>query len=57
MPSRKKLAASKLFEDVSTLDTKVPRVQSVLKNGSRMKTHVEKCISGFKLVKDKYLAK
>ena len=63
MPGRKKLAVSKLFEDVSTSDTKVPRVQckfcqsSVVKNGSRMKTHVEKCISCPKLVKDKYLAK
>ena len=63
MPGRKKLAVSKLFEDVSTSDTKVPRVQckfcqsSVVKNGSRMKTQVEKCISCPKLVKDKYLAK
>ena len=30
---------------------------SVVKNGKRMKTHVEKCISCPKLVKDKYLAK
>ena len=43
MPGRKKLAVSQLFEDVSTLDTEVPRVQrkfcqsSVVKNGSRMK--------------------
>ena len=63
MPGRKKFAASKLFEDVSSLNTKVPRVQckfyqsSVVKNGSRMKTHVEKCISCPKLVKYKYLAK
>ena len=63
MPGRKKLAVSKLFEDVSTSDTKLPRVQckfcqnSVVKNGSRMKTHVEKYISSPKLVKDKYLAK
>ena len=63
MPGRKKLAVSKLFEDVSTSDTKNPRVQykfcqsSVVKNGSRMKTHGEKCISCPKLVKDKYLAK
>ena len=62
MPGGKKLAAGKLFEDVSTLDTKVPRVQckfcqsSVVKNGSRMKTHAEKRISCPKLVKDKYLA-
>ena len=63
MPGRKKLDVSKLFEDVSTSDTKVPRVQcklfqsSVVKNGSRMKTHVEKCFSCPKLVEDKYLAK
>ena len=63
MPGRKKLAVSKSFEDVSTSDTKVPRAQckfcqsSVVKNGSRMKTHVEKCISCPKLVQDKYLAK
>ena len=63
MPGREKLAVSKLFEDVSTSDTKVPRVlcnfrqSSVVKNGSRMKTYVEKCIFYPKLVKDKYLAK
>ena len=63
MPGRKKLAVSKLYEDVSTSDTKVPKVQckfcqsSVVKNGSRMKSHVEKCISCPKLVKEKYLAK
>ena len=63
MPGRKKLAVSKLFEDVSTSDTKVPKVRykfcqsSVVKNDSRTKTHVEKYISCPKLVKDKYLAK
>ena len=63
MPSRKKLAVRKLFEDLLTSDIKVRRVQckfcqsSVVKNGLRMKTHVEKCISCAKLVKDKYLAK
>ena len=63
MPGGKKFAVSKLFEDVSTSDTKVPKVQckfcqsSEVKNGSRMKTHVEKFISCSKLVKDKYLAK
>ena len=63
MPGRKKLTVSKLFQDVSTSDTIVPRAQckfcqsSVVKNGSRMKTHVEKYISFPKLVKDKYLAK
>ena len=57
MPGRKKLAVSKLFKDVTTSDTKVPRVaysvsfvkSSVVKNGSRMKTHVKKCISCPKL--------
>ena len=54
---------SKLFEDVSTSDTVVPKVQckfyqsSVVKNGSRLKTHGEKYIFCPKLVKDKYLAK
>ena len=63
MPGRKKLALSRLVEDVSTSDTKVSSVQckfcqsSVVKNGSRMKTHVEKCNSCPKLVKGKYLAK
>ena len=63
MPVWKKLAVSKLFEDVSTSDSKVQSVQckccqsSVVKNGSRMNTHVEKCFSCPKLVKDKYLAK
>ena len=63
MSGRKKLAVNKLFEDVSTSNIKVPRVQSkfcqssVVKNGLRMKTHVEKCIFCPKLFKDKYLAK
>ena len=62
MPGQKKFDVSKLFEDVSTSDTKVPRVQRkfcqsrVVKNDIRMKTHVEKCISCPKLVNDKYLA-
>ena len=62
MPGGKKLAVSKLLEVGSTSDTNVPTVQckfcqsSAVKNGSRMKTHVEKCISCPKLVKDKYLA-
>ena len=50
MPAgRKKVAVSKLFNDVSNSEAKVPRVQckfcqtSVAKNGTRMKTHVEKC--------------
>ena len=43
MPGQKKLAVSKLFEDVSSSDTKFQRVQfkfcqsNVVKNGSRMK--------------------
>ena len=63
MPGQKKLAVSKLYEDVSTSDIKVPRVQckfcqsSVVKNGSRIKTHVGKCISCPKLVKNKYIVK
>ena len=60
MPAgRKKVAASKLFNDVSKSEAKVPRVQrkfcqtSVAKNGTRIKTHVEKCP---KSIKDKYLS-
>ena len=46
---RKKVAVSKLFNDVPNSEAKVPRVQcifcqtSVAKNGTRMKNHVEKC--------------
>ena len=48
MPAgRKKVAVSKLFNDVSNSEAKVPRVQckfcqiSVAQNDTRMKTHVE----------------
>ena len=49
MPGRKKLAESKLFKDVSTSDTKVPKVQckfcqsSVVKNAEikSSRTHFE----------------
>ena len=46
---RKKIAVSKLFNDVSNSEAKAPRVQckfcqtSVAKNSRRMKTYVEKC--------------
>ena len=55
----KKIAVSKLFNDVSNSEAKVPRVQckfcqtSVAKNGTRMKTHLEKCFLGPKSIKDK----
>ena len=63
MPAgRKKVAVSKLFNEVSNLEAKVPRVQckfcqsSVAKNGTRMKTHVEKCFLCPKSIKNKYLS-
>ena len=63
MPAgRKKVAVSKLFNDVSNSEAKVPRVQckfcqtSVAKNGTRMKTLVEKCFLCLKSIKDKYLS-
>ena len=61
MPAgRKKVAVNKLFNDVSNSEAKVPRVQCkfcqtrVVKNGTRMKTHVEKCFLCSKSIKDKY---
>ena len=63
MPAgRKKVAVSKLFDNVSNLEAKVPRVHckfcqtSVAKNGTRMKTHLEKCFFFPKSIKDKYLS-
>ena len=63
MPAgRKKVAVSKLFNEVSNSEAKVPRVQckfcqsSVAKNGTRMKTHVEKCLLCPKSIKNKYLS-
>ena len=62
MPAdRKKVAVSKLFNDVSNSEAKVPRVQckfcqTSAKNGTRMKTHVEKCFLCPKSIKDKYLS-
>ena len=57
----KKVAVSKLFNDVSNSEAKVPRVQckfcqtSVVENGTRMKTHVEKYFLCPKSIKDKYI--
>ena len=62
MPAgRKKVAVSKLFNDVFNSEAKVPGRQckfcqtSVAKNGTRMKTRVEKCFLCPKSIKDKYL--
>ena len=63
MPTgRKKVAVSKLFNDVSNSEAKVSRVQrkfcqtSAAKNGTRIKTHVEKYFLCFTSIKDKYLS-
>ena len=63
MPAgRKKVAVSKLFNDVFNSEAKVPRMQckfcqtSVAKNATRMKAHVEKCFICPKSIKDKYLS-
>ena len=62
MPGREKVSVSALFEDVSDSNSKVPRVKckfcanTVAKNKSRMKSHVENCLSCPKLVKEKYKA-
>ena len=59
MPGRKKAAVTELFKDLENSDTKVPRVQcifcqsSVVKNGARLKTHIEQCLSCPKLLKQK----
>ena len=55
MPSQKRAAVIKLFKDLENSDTKVPRVQclfcqsSIVKNGTRLRTHIEQCLSCPKL--------
>ena len=57
MPGRKRAAVAELFKDLENSDTKVPRVQclfcqsSVVKNDTRLKTHIEQCLSCPKLLK------
>ena len=59
MPGRKRAAGTELFKDLENSDTKVPRVQcpfclnSVVKDGTRLKTHIEQCLSCPKLLKQK----
>ena len=61
MPGRKRAAVTELFKDLKNSDTKVPRVQwlicqsSVVKNGTRLKTHIEQCLSCSKLLKQKFV--
>ena len=56
----KKVAVSKLFNDVSNSEARVPRVHckfcqnSVAKNGTRMKTPVEKCFLCPKSIKEPF---
>ena len=61
MLGRKRAAVTELFKDLENSDTKVPQVQrllcqsSVVKNGTRLKTHIEQCLSCPKLIKQKFV--
>ena len=61
MAGQKRAAVTKLFKDLENSDTKVPRVQylfcqsSVVKNRTRLKTHIEHCLSCPKLLKQKFV--
>ena len=63
MLGRKRAAVTELFKDLENSDTKVPRVQclfcqsSVVKNGTRLKTHIEQCLPCPKLLKQKLVDK
>ena len=63
MPGRKRAAVTELFKDLENCDTKVPQVQclfcqsSIVKNGTRLKTHIEQCLSCPKLFKQKFVDK
>ena len=60
MLGRKRAAVTELFKDLENFDTKVPRVQclfcqsSVVKNGTRLKTHIKQCLSCPKLLKQHF---
>ena len=61
MPVRKRAAVTELFKDLENSDTKVPRVQclfcqsSVIKNGTRLKIHIEQCLPCPMLLKQKFV--
>ena len=61
MPGRKRAAVTELFKDLENSDTKVPRVQclfcqsSVVKSGTRLKTHTEQCLLCPKLLKHNFV--
>ena len=61
MTGRKRAAVAELFKDLENSDNKVPLVQclffqtSVVKNGTRRKTHIEQCLSCPKLLKQKFV--
>ena len=63
MPGRKRAVVTELFKDLKNSDTKVARVQclfcqsSVVKNGTRLKAHIEPCLSCPKLLKQKFVDK
>ena len=50
MRGQKRAQDTELFKDLENSDTKVPQVQclfcqgSVVKNGTRLKTHIEQCL-------------
>ena len=61
MPGQKRAAFTELFKDLEYSNTEVPRVQclfcqsSVVKNGTRLKIHIEQCLSCPKLLKQKFV--
>ena len=63
MPVRKRTAVTEHFKDLENSDAKVPRVQclfcqiSVVKNVTRLKSHVEHCLSCPKLLKQNFVDK
>ena len=63
MPARKRAAVTEIFKDLENSDTKALRVQclfcqsNVVKNDTRLKTHIAQCLSCPKLLKQKFVDK
>ena len=61
MLGRKRAVVTELFKDLENSVNKVPQIQclfyqsSVVKNGTRQKTHTEQCLSCPKLLKQKFV--
>ena len=61
MPGGKRTTFTELFKDLENSDTKVPRVQclfcqhSIVKDVTRLKTHIEQCLSCSKFLKQNFV--